>query len=235
MATNGARLADLRSPNNKVDRSSFSSVREDDLGLAQSFTSSKISSFSHLHLASDSSSDEAEAQAQAQAQPQADTDTEAAITDDEDDDESLPSLKLPGPDSTTASIKHQPASSMATTTLTSTTHFRTPLTQPHSRLHGCWVPAVAADSFQGWKAIDVKGKLASRSFGDLQSLKVVWSAPSTPKKPRSPGRSAPGTAPIERLPIEILGTSSYLLLAHSAGANPDHRSYHRAASAGRAY
>ncbi|KXJ86682.1 hypothetical protein Micbo1qcDRAFT_125745 [Microdochium bolleyi] len=92
---------------------------------------------------------------------------------------------------------------MATTTLT--THFQTPLTQPHSRLHGCWVPAVAADSFQGWKAIDVKGKLASRSFGDLQSLKVVWSAPSTPKKPRSPGRPAPGSAPIERLPIEVLG------------------------------
>ncbi|KAH7021181.1 uncharacterized protein B0I36DRAFT_252846 [Microdochium trichocladiopsis] len=174
----GTRLAGLLSPDNKSARSSFSSVREDDAGLAQSFTSSKISSFSHLHLAADSSSGD-----------------EAAI----DDSSPPPSPPLSRP----ASHK---LDTMATTTLTSTiTHFQTPLTQPHSRLHGCWVPAVAADSFQGWKAIDVKGKLASRSFGDLQSLKVVWSAPSTPKKPRSPGRPAPGTAPIERLPVEILG------------------------------
>ncbi|KAH8677570.1 hypothetical protein BX600DRAFT_430915 [Xylariales sp. PMI_506] len=97
-----------------------------------------------------------------------------------------------------------PLSEMATVT---ETQFRPPITQPQSRLHGNWFPAVAADGFQGWKEIDVRGKKASRSFGDLQALKIVWSSPPSPAKPiKGINRQAvPGSAAIERLPLELLG------------------------------
>ncbi|KAI0007959.1 hypothetical protein F4779DRAFT_469858 [Xylariaceae sp. FL0662B] len=86
------------------------------------------------------------------------------------------------------------------------TQFVPPVTQPHSRLHGCWLPAVAADSFQGWKQIGVGGSKASKSksFGDLHALTISWSTPSAPVKPKDPERPAPGKAPIERLPTELL-------------------------------
>ncbi|KAI0555758.1 hypothetical protein F4679DRAFT_569466 [Xylaria curta] len=85
------------------------------------------------------------------------------------------------------------------------TLFVPPVTQPHSKLHGCWFPAVAADNFQGWKQIGVKGKQASRSYGDLQALRMVWSTAPSPKKPKDPVevQRTPGDSPLERLPMEI--------------------------------
>ncbi|KAI0390985.1 hypothetical protein F5Y17DRAFT_468526 [Xylariaceae sp. FL0594] len=85
------------------------------------------------------------------------------------------------------------------------TRFVPPVTQPHSRLHGCWFPAVAAETFEGWKQIGVKGKQASRSCGDLQALRMVWSTPDAPKKQPEVDtvQPAPGSSPFERLPIEI--------------------------------
>ncbi|KAI1851668.1 hypothetical protein JX265_010751 [Neoarthrinium moseri] len=142
-------------------RSSFSSVRENDSDLAQTFTSTKVSSYSRLS-----------------------------------DDEAVDDLPTPPPE-------------MATMT---TTQFRPPMTRPHSRLHGSWFPAVAADGFEGWKQIDVRGKTASRSFGDLQALKIVWSTPASPSKPKGPRRPPPGQAPIERLPLELLGPIIELLM-----------------------
>ncbi|KAI1506118.1 hypothetical protein F5X99DRAFT_415418 [Biscogniauxia marginata] len=138
-------------------RSSFSSVRE--TNLAQTFTSTKISSYS------------AEAEEAVEDQPLS---------------------------STMGSTKVK--------TLEPSMKFMPPLTQPNSRLHGGWCPVVAADSFQGWKQIGVRGRLASRSFGDLQTFNIVWSspAPSPAPKARDPERPRPGTAPIERLPAEIL-------------------------------
>ncbi|KAH6656792.1 hypothetical protein BKA67DRAFT_672536 [Truncatella angustata] len=140
----------------KSGRSSFSSVRENDSDLAQTFTSTKVSSY---------------------------------LKEAEQEDQAIDDLPSP--------------LDMATCTKT---QFRPPLTQPHSRLHGNWLPAVAADGFQGWKQIGVKGKTASRSFGDLQALRIVWSAPATQPKPKSPGRPLPGHAPIEQLPLELLGS-----------------------------
>jgi hypothetical protein len=80
------------------------------------------------------------------------------------------------------------------------TQFLPPLTQPYSRLHGNWFPV---NSFRGWKQINVKGKTASRSFSDLQMLGITWSSPPTPAKVNDIYDS--GKAPIERLPIELLG------------------------------
>ncbi|KAK1761053.1 hypothetical protein QBC47DRAFT_20587 [Echria macrotheca] len=88
------------------------------------------------------------------------------------------------------------------------TQFRAPATHPHSRLLGYWSPA---ETFQGWKQIQVKGKLASKSFGDLQVLNNVWMTPTKPKVAKR-GANRPGEAPIERLPPEIL-TSIINLLA----------------------
>ncbi|KAI0025901.1 hypothetical protein F4780DRAFT_774748 [Xylariomycetidae sp. FL0641] len=132
----------------KSGRSSFSSVREDDTEIAQSFTSTKVSSYARR--------------------------SEEAV-----DDQPSP-LDM------------------------AQTQFMPPLTQPSSRLHGCWFPAVAADSFQGWKQINVKGKLASRSFGDLQALRICWTTPSTPKKSKDPELPAAGQSRLERLPTELL-------------------------------
>ncbi|KAI0116299.1 hypothetical protein GGR51DRAFT_545885 [Nemania sp. FL0031] len=85
------------------------------------------------------------------------------------------------------------------------TQFMPPVTQPHSRLHGCWFPAVAANNFHGWKQIGVKGKPASKSYGDLQALRIVWSTAPTPKKLSTPVevQRSPGDSPLERLPTEI--------------------------------
>ncbi|KAJ8130155.1 hypothetical protein O1611_g3475 [Lasiodiplodia mahajangana] len=85
------------------------------------------------------------------------------------------------------------------------TQFMPPVTQPHSRLHGCWFPAVAANNFHGWKQIGVKGKPASKSYGDLQALRMVWSIAPTPKPSSVPVavQRAPGDSPLERLPVEI--------------------------------
>ncbi|KAI0444461.1 hypothetical protein F4803DRAFT_511434 [Xylaria telfairii] len=85
------------------------------------------------------------------------------------------------------------------------TMFIPPLTQPHSKLHGCWFPAVAADNFQGWKQIGVNGKQASRSYGDLRALRMVWTTGPTSKKQQEPVevQRAPGDSPFERLPTEI--------------------------------
>ncbi len=100
-----------------------------------------------------------------------------------------------------------PSAEMSTTV----TQFMPPVTQPQSRLHGCWFPAVAADGFKGWKQIDVKGRIASKSYGDLQALKMVWSPPATPpsQQRKESGRDVPGSAPIERLPLELLGECAH--------------------------
>jgi len=142
----------LRRPSTpeKHGRSSFSSIREESSGPAQTFTSSKVSSYIHAN-------------------------DEAII--DSDDSASPPAIDM-------AEVQFLP-----------------PVTQPGSKLHGNWFPA---NNFRGWKQINVKGKTASRSFGDLQALHMAWSTPPAPKKEKN--RYAHGHAPIEKLPIEILGT-----------------------------
>lgn len=136
-----------------VNRSSFSSIRENDSDLAQSFSYSRISSYINLQ-------------------------NEQAI-----DDTPSPSPSPPA---------------MATMVQT---EFLPPLTRPNSKLHGYWYPP---DSFKGWKQINVRGKLASKSFGDLQSLNLTWKDGITRKQTKRDGVYAPGTAPIERLPVELL-------------------------------
>ncbi|KAL2155529.1 hypothetical protein VTH82DRAFT_271 [Thermothelomyces myriococcoides] len=143
----------------RVSRSSFSSIREYDSTLPQTFSKSKTSSYFDL-------------------------DSDEAI----DDPPSPPSSSTP-------------SSSAAPTRDINMiqTRFQPPVTQPNSKLLGYWTPA---ESFKGWKAIQVKGKLASKSFGDLQVLNQVFSH--SPARPTKRGQNRPGEAPIERLPTEIL-------------------------------
>lgn len=80
--------------------------------------------------------------------------------------------------------------------------FFPPVTRPDSRLHGNWFPA---DNFKGWKQINVRGRLASRSYSDLSSLSLAWTTQDAPVvKRRRPSGNLPGDAPIERLPLELL-------------------------------
>ena len=140
----------------RASRSSFSSIRESENTLTQTFTHSKVS---HLDV------------------------------DEEVVDDRTPEV-TPGP--STLEINKVHAFNMIQT------QFRPPVTNPNSRLRGYVAPA---DSFQGWKGIQVKGKLASRSFGDLTILNNVWG--SAPKAPRNV-EIRPGEAPIEKLPAELL-------------------------------
>ncbi|POS74161.1 leucine Rich Repeat domain-containing protein [Diaporthe helianthi] len=143
------------SPNLTNSRTSFSSIREDDTDLAQTFTSSKVSCYSLQQ--------------------------EQAVIDDES----------PG-------------------IMVSQAQFFAPLTQPGSRLHGNWVPA---DDFKGWKQINVRGRLASRSFGDLASLTLAWEPRPAPVK-RTPSKicKVSGGSVLEILPLEILSAIINLLL-----------------------
>lgn len=132
----------------RASRSSFSSIREHDSDLSQTFTSSKISS-------------------------------------------------LTGSDEAVEELSPQRKANMVET------QFYRPVTRPDSKLLGYIAPA---DSFTGWKQINVRGKLASKSFGDLQALNFSWT--STPKMPRKKGTYPPGEAPFEKLPIELLSKST---------------------------
>jgi len=136
----------------RASRSSFSSIRENDSDLAQTFTSSKISSL---------------------------TGSEEAVED----------------------APPHPKTNMVET------HFYRPRTRPESKLLGYIAPA---DSFTGWKQINVRGKLASKSFGDLQALNFSWT--SSPKRPAKKGTYPPGEAPFEKLPIELLSAIINLLV-----------------------
>lgn len=140
------------SPNLASSRTSFSSIREDDTDLAQTFTSSKVSCYTLQQ--------------------------EQAVSDDES----------PG-------------------TMVSQAQFFAPVTQPGSRLHGNWVPA---DDFKGWKQINVRGRLASRSFGDLASLTLAWEPRPAPIK-RRPSKVT-GESALESLPLELLSSIINLLL-----------------------
>jgi hypothetical protein len=144
----------------RVSRSSFSSIRENENTLPQTFSQSKVSSYFGP-----------------------------------ENDEAIDDSTTTSPPPTTPSTSAR-ASNMIQT------QFQPPVTNPSSRLLGYWTPA---DSFQGWKGIQVKGKLASKSFGDLQVLHQVFSSP--PPRPAKRGHSRPGDAPIERLPTEILSKS----------------------------
>lgn len=83
----------------------------------------------------------------------------------------------------------------------------TPLTNSSSLLQGFVCPC---DSFQGWKAIKVGGRTASRSFGDLRTFTkgFVWDvSTSSLESGNENARSKydAGMSPLERLPIEVLG------------------------------
>ncbi|KAH6673156.1 hypothetical protein B0J14DRAFT_617827 [Halenospora varia] len=132
----------------RVDRTSFSSIKESNSGVAQSFTTTKTSSY--LNQRFDGSHDE------------------EAIED------AHPTV-----------------------------------------LHGLVCPC---DSFKGWKGIDLGPKMRtkSKSFGDLKALghRFAWDShtdvgmkdvPKVESK-KVRGQYPPGEAPIEKLPMELLGS-----------------------------
>ncbi|KAK2018727.1 leucine rich repeat domain-containing protein [Colletotrichum eremochloae] len=144
----------------KNGRSSFSSIRENDSDLAQTFTSSKVSSYAQK------------------------------ITSAVFDDSSPSPSPVVSPSLEMGEVQFMP-----------------PITLPSSRLHGGWYPV---SSFKGWKQINVKGKTASRSFSDLQALHMAWSTP--PPSPKGKNDYGNGRAPMERLPLEMLGSIIELLV-----------------------
>lgn len=162
-----------------LGRSSFSSIREQDPALSQTFTLSKVSSYQHFN------------------NPDASHHYEEAIDDKSDDDEEDEPLSFHS-SVPTSTATPQPAMIQ--------TQFMPPATKPHSRLHGNWWPA---DSFRGWKEINVKGKLASKSFGDLASLspRSQWeealSVVDEQMTLEPVKETVAGNSTIERLPQEL--------------------------------
>lgn len=143
----GTSMARTMSPSasEATSRSSFSSVRENDDGFAQTFTRSKISSY---------------------------------IDTPEDVFDESPTAEVPQP------------------------VFQAPMTHPTSKLHGFWYPA---QGFKGWREIPIKGKIASRSCEDLHKLHMTWDTPAPQVEQTPAGIYPTSTAPLEKLPSEILG------------------------------
>lgn len=83
------------------------------------------------------------------------------------------------------------------------------LTNPHSSLHAFVCPC---DGFKGWKAISVRGRIASKSSGDLKGLaRWNWDSdvPITGMTVKEKGRYPAGRSPLELLPMELLGEFGY--------------------------
>lgn len=139
--------ANSKMPKQTHDRTSFSSIKENDDGVAQSFTTSKISSYLRA-----------------------------------EDEEAISDGLVPPPS----------------------------MTNPQSALHGVVCPC---NGFRGWKAISIKGKVASKSFSDLRALvnRFDWDVKRDVGVPvaarREDGRCGAGGSPLETLPMELLGTS----------------------------
>lgn len=107
------------------------------------------------------------------------------------------------------------------------------LTNPHSVLHGFLCPC---DSFKGWKGINIKGRIASKSHSDLKGLgmRYGWETSGgdkmnldgeekTNKIFKVKARCPVGQSPLERLPMELLGKFSFSqFVAHEglSGGNP---------------
>lgn len=171
----------LRTPSPEgLGRSSFSSIREQDTALSQTFTLSKVSSYHNFN-----NFDVAQ--------------HEQAIDDLSDYEEDDQPLSFAASSVPTSIATPEPSTMIET-------QFMPPATKPHSRLHGNWWPA---DSYRGWKEINVKGKLASKSFGDLASLspRSQWeealSTVDEQMKLEPVKESVAGNSTIERLPQEL--------------------------------
>ena len=91
------------------------------------------------------------------------------------------------------------------------------ITNPSSMLHGFVCPC---DSFKGWKGIAIRGKIASKSYGDLKGLgmRYDWDMRGGDrmdvdgeegKVVKIKGRYPPGKSPLENLPMELLGESCF--------------------------
>ncbi|TVY56579.1 F-box protein, partial [Lachnellula suecica] len=131
----------------RVDRTSFSSIKESDSGVAQSFTTSKTSSYLRAENA---------------------------------DEEAIADGMVTPP--VAAGLNPSP-------------------------LQGMVCPC---DGFKGWKAITIRGKVASKSFGDLRTLRngFDWDGVGVKqeKVKREKGRCEAGKSPLEALPMELLGS-----------------------------
>jgi len=164
----------------RVDRTSFSSIKESNSGVAQSFTDSKTSSYLSCELLSPGS--------------------EEAIFDDTSSGSRTPEEGTTGLQRLGGGL----------------------LTNPQSLLHGF---VCACDGFRGWKGISIKGKVASKSFGDLRALgrwdwgvrdeqsargegEEMGSVEMQAKKGKVDPKILPGQSPLESLPMELLGEFS---------------------------
>lgn len=79
------------------------------------------------------------------------------------------------------------------------------LTNPYSMLNTFICPC---DGFRGWKQIPVRGRAASRSFGDLRALSkgFSWELPTSKQTVWKKPRNEAGQSFLESLPVELLGT-----------------------------
>jgi hypothetical protein len=178
---------DTNSDRQERVRTSFASFKEDRSAIAQSFVDSKVSSYAHRGEAED----------------------EAVVFDDS-------RASSPAPQS--RSRNRSPLAKYRVAALKNmvSSEYRidlpmSPLTHPHSELLG----VCPCEGFQGWKGINVRGKLASRSFGDLRILKkrFEWDPEvEAPAKKIKAAHLGPGNSQLESLPIEILGGFHYALI-----------------------
>jgi hypothetical protein len=182
----------LRSGTSTKARTSFASFKEERLAIKQSFVDLKTSSYARN---SNSSSITSEAGDEAVIDDIGEGATNSKFINEPTtlfpiyDRYNLPTIQ--GFDNPTSSYPN--------------CHIMGPLTNPSSTLHSGICPCV---SFQGWKAISVKGKKASRSFSDLTTLNTGFAWDDTMREQQVDPKHAPGMSPFESLPMELLSKSS---------------------------
>jgi hypothetical protein len=136
----------------RASRSSFSSIREQESDLVQTFTKTKTS---HLD-----------------AQEEAIEDT---ITGESD------------PPRDTMAVAHLPP----------------PLSRYPDDLRRDSGLVYPARCFKGWKQVQVGGRIASKSYSDVQQLTAVWTTVAAPSA-KEMGKHPAGEAYLEKLPVELL-------------------------------
>ncbi|KKA29099.1 hypothetical protein TD95_002788 [Thielaviopsis punctulata] len=198
-------------------RGSFSSVREDELGPAQSFTCSKTSAFSYA--LEEAIVDSPVSSSNSSPAPPRDTlyPLPSNIQDCASIASATAAASSPAPAAAAAAAASAAAAAAATVTCldrrthTTTTTTTTTTTQNADKMDvisHVWQPAT---TFRGWKEINLRGKYASKSFSDLQLLNMIWAMPEFPTVEDASENPGAGHSRLELLPIELLGAIIDLL------------------------
>lgn len=159
----------------RMDRTSFSSIKENHSGVAQSFTDSKTSSYLRHRF-------------------------DLAGTEDAVDDDSISGSSA----SPSGSGSVTPAEERLVITGTDGVMLQDSSDSLPSSFNSL-LDFVPCEGFRGWKGISIQGRKASKSVNDLKAMAMKFEWESIAKGEVEVGGHARNLSPLEKLPTEVLG------------------------------